>query len=101
MHRARPAGSFLPDLSRTPMIWSLTSALDMRVSSFLLGRRSGRALTTGGKARRVPTIVVASFLGTPFSSEVEMMQLAANKQANVSKAFIRFTFSLASLSWDH
>lgn len=79
MHLANPAGSFFPLLSSTPMIWSLTSALEIRLNSLELGRRSGTSGRMAGKARSAPTMDVASVLGTPFRSDVEMMQLAAYK----------------------
>ena len=60
-----PAGSFFPDLSRTPMICSFRSTEETRDNSFGLGRRRGTSVTTDGKGRRAPTIDVASVLGTP------------------------------------
>ena len=51
----------------------------MRLSSLELGRSKGTSGRMAGKARRAPTIDVASVRGTPFKSDVEMMQLAAYK----------------------
>ena len=64
-----PAGSFLPDLSKTPTIWSFTSALEIKLNSLGLGKSSGILCKIGGKANKEPTIWVASVLGTPFKSE--------------------------------
>ncbi len=60
-----PAGSFFPDLSRTPMICSFRSTDETRDNSLGLGRRRGTSVTTDGKGSNAPTIDVASVLGTP------------------------------------
>ena len=51
-----PAGSFLPDLSKTPTIWSFTSALEIKLNSLGLGKSSGILCKIGGKANKEPTI---------------------------------------------
>ncbi len=64
------------------MIWSLTSLLEIRVISLGLGNRSGMFSNRGGNASSDPTMDVASVLGTPLRSEVDMMLFAAYKKSN-------------------
>ena len=71
-----PAGSFFPDLSRTPMICSFRSTDETSDNSFGLGSNRGTSLTTDGNGRRAPTIDVASVLGTPENRRLSNLKLS-------------------------